>query len=101
MSSPNKYTLSLTQEAESDFIDVLVYTAQQWGEEKLQEYDASLCHALDVVKDNPLLGYRHSLLPEDYRCFNVRKHVLVYQIKSSHIYVLRILHQRMNLSDHV
>ena len=98
MSSPNKYTLSLTQEAESDFVDILVYTAQEWGEEKLQEYDASLSHALDVVKDNPFLGYRHTLLPEDHRCFNVRKHVLVYQIKNSHIYVLRILHQRMNLS---
>jgi toxin ParE1/3/4 len=101
MSSPNKFTLSLTQEAESDFIDILVYTAQQWGADKQQEYDASLCHALDVVKGNPFLGYLPALLPEDHRCFNVRKHVLVYQIKSSHIYVLRILHQRMNLSDHV
>ncbi len=101
MSFPNKYTLSLTQEAESDFIDILVYTAQEWGEEKLHEYDASLSHALVVVKDNPFLGYRHNLLPEDHRCFNVRKHVLVYQIKNSHIYVLRILHQRMNLPDHV
>ncbi len=101
MSSPNKYTLSLTQEAEDDFINILVYTAQQWGEAKLQEYDASLSHALEVVKDNPFLGYRHNLLPEDHRCFNIRKHVLVYQITSSHIYVLRILHQRMNLPDHV
>jgi len=101
MSSPNEYTLSLTQEAESDFIDILVYTAQEWGETKRQEYDASLCHALDVVRDNPFLGYRHSLLPEDHRCFNVRKHVLAYQIKNSHIYVLRILHQRMNFPDHV
>jgi toxin ParE1/3/4 len=101
MSSPNKFTLSLTQEAESDFIDILVYTAQQWGADTQQEYDASLCHALDVVKGNPFLGYRPALLPEDHRCFNVRKHVLVYRIKSSHIYVLRILHQRMNLSDHV
>ncbi len=47
--------LSLTQEAESDFIDILVYTAQEWGEIKRQEYDASLCHALDVVRDNPFL----------------------------------------------
>ena len=101
MSSRNKYTLSLTQEAEDDFIDILAYTTQRWDEDKLQEYDASLCHALDVVKDNPFLGYRHTLLPEDHRCFNVQKHVLVYQIKSSHIFVLRILHQRMNLRDHL
>ena len=101
MSSPNRFTLSLTQEAESDFIDILVYTAQQWGADTLQEYESSLCHALDVVKDNPFLEYRQASLPEDHRCFNVRKHVLVYQMKRSHIFVLRILHQRMNLSDHV
>lgn len=101
MSSRNKYTLSLTQAAEEDFIDILVYTVQEWGEDKQKEYDASLCHALDVVKDNPFLGYRHTLLPEDHRCLNVRKHVLVYQITNSHIFVLRILHQRMNLPDHV
>jgi len=101
MSSLNNYTLSLTQEAEDDLIDILVYTSQQWGSEKQKEYDASLCHALDVVKDNPLLGYRHTLLPEDHRCFNVRKHTLVYQIDGSHIFVLRILHQRMNLPDHL
>ncbi|WP_447969888.1 type II toxin-antitoxin system RelE/ParE family toxin [Nitrospira sp. M1] len=101
MSSRNKYTLSLTQEAESDFINILVYTAQEWGGEKLQEYDASICHALDVIKDNPFLGYRHPLLTEEHRCFTVRKHVLVYQIKNSHIYVLRILHQRMNFPSHL
>ncbi|GJL62867.1 MAG: hypothetical protein NPIRA04_15210 [Nitrospirales bacterium] len=42
MSFPNKYTLSLTQEAESDFVDILVYTAQEWGQEKLKEYDGKL-----------------------------------------------------------
>ena len=101
MSFPNRYTLSLTQAAENDFIDILVYTVQKWGEDKQKEYDASLSHALDVVKDNPFLGYRHTLLPGDHRCFNVRKHVLVYQIMNFYIYVLRILHQHMNLPDHV
>lgn len=101
MSSLNRYTLFLTQAAEDDFIDILIYTVQEWGEDKQIEYEASLSHALDVVKDNPFLGYRHTSLPEDHRCFNVRKHVLVYQITNSHIYVLRILHQRMNLPDHV
>ena len=101
MSSQNKYTLSLTQEAEDDFIDILVYTAQRWGEEKQKEYDASLCQAFEVIKNNPFLGYRQTLLPEDHRCFNVRKHVLVYQIEGSRIFVLRILHQRMNLSKHI
>ena len=99
MSSRNNYTLSLTQAAEDDFIDILVYTLQEWGEQKQKEYDSALCHALDLVKDNPFLGYRHNFLPEDHRCFNVRKHVLVYQITDSHVYVLRILHQRMNLPD--
>ena len=101
MSSRNNYTLFLTQEAEDDFIDILVYTAQQWGQAKQKEYDALLCHALEVIQNNPFLGYRHTLLPEDHRCFNVRKHILVYQIDGSHIFVLRILHQRMNLPDQV
>jgi len=56
MSSRNKYTLSLTQEAEDDFIDILVYTAQQWGQAKQKEYDALLCHALEVIQSNPFLG---------------------------------------------
>ncbi len=101
MSSPNKYTLSLTQAAEDDFINILVYTTQQWGADKQKDYDDSLHHALNVIKDNPFLGYRHTLLPEDHRCFNVRKHVFVYQIMNSRIYVLRILHQRMNLPGHM
>ena len=62
MFSRNKYTLSLTAEAEDDFIDILVYTAQQWGQEKQKEYDASICQALEVLKNNPFLGYRHTLL---------------------------------------
>lgn len=101
MSSRNKYTLSLTTEAENDFVDILVYTARQWGEEKQKEYDGSLCQALEVIQDNPFLGYHHTLLPENHRCFNVRKHVLVYRIEGSRIFVLRILHQRMNLSKHI
>jgi len=101
MSSPSKYTLSLTKEAEEDFIDILVYTLKEWGQEKQKEYDASICHALEVIKSNPFLGYRHTLLPKDHRCFNVRKHLVVYQIEGSRVFVLRILHQRMNLSDHV
>lgn len=101
MSFPNKYSLSLTAEAEDDFINTLIYTTQEWGQKKREEYDASLCRALAAIKDNPFLGYRHTLLPEDHRCFNVRKHVVVYQLDGSHIYVLRILHQRMNLPDHI
>jgi toxin ParE1/3/4 len=101
MSSRNKYTLSFTQEAEDDFIDILVYTAQQWGAKKQEDYDASLCHALGLVKDNPFLGYRQAQLSEDHRCFNVKKHIIAYQIDDSHIFVLRILHQRMSLPDHL
>ena len=46
MSSPSKYTLSLTKEAEEDFIDILVYTLKEWGQEKQKEYDASICHVI-------------------------------------------------------
>jgi len=100
MSCRNKYTVSLYKEAVDDLIDILVYTTQQWEQEKQKEYDASICHALEVVKENPFLGYRHTLLSEDHRCFNVRKYVLVCQIDGSRIFVLRILRQRMNLPDH-
>jgi toxin ParE1/3/4 len=99
MPPPN--TVILTVAAEQDLRDIEVYTLQQWGERQAKRYVFSIEEAIDTVGDNPKLGRVRPTLSADYRVYIVKSHALVYTVLQNTVTIVRILHQRMNISQHV
>jgi toxin ParE1/3/4 len=99
MPPPN--TVILTVAAQKDLRDIEAYTLQQWGERQATRYISLIEEAIDTVGDNPKLGRVRPSLSADYRVYAVKSHFLVYKEDAQSITVLRILHQRMNIFEHV
>jgi toxin ParE1/3/4 len=100
MSSP-KYYLQVSPQAQQDIINILRYTGETWGQEQLKSYSSKLDTALILIAQNPEIGYRNLNLSEVHRLYHVGSHVVVYRIEDTIISVVRILHQRMDLTKNI
>ena len=98
MSCP-KRRIELSQQAKEDFRDILSYTLATWGESQLAKYRASINEALHVILHNPSAG-RPSVKPT-LKVLAVEHHRIFYRIIDDTIYVVRILHERMDTARHL
>ena len=101
MSSRKPLQLTLSPKARQDFIDILRYTGETWGEKQLLVYRDKIDEALQAIGDNPQRGLCRDDLPSTHHAYLVGSHIVVYRIRRDDIAVIRILHQRMSLGKHV
>ena len=101
MSSPERYTLRLSRQAEQDIESILQYTYETYGERQQQRYAAALHAALETITGNPGLGHRRLDLSARHRAFPVEQHVVVYTVSGRTVHVARILHGRMDFTRRV
>lgn len=99
--SSRSLPVRLSRKARQDFIDILRYTGETWGEVQLEVYRDKIDDALQAVGHNPELGHKREDLPPTHRAYLVGAHVVVYRIEDQGIGVVRILHQRMRLARHL
>jgi toxin ParE1/3/4 len=101
MFSRKPLPLKLSPKARQDFIDILRYTGETWGEQQLKVYRGKIDDALQAISHNPLLGQTREDLPELFLAYIVGSHVIIYRPKADAIGVARILHQRMSRAKQV
>ena len=101
MSSRKPAALKLSPLARQDFIDILRFTGETWGQNPLLTYRDKINDALQAIGHNPQLGHRSDDLPETHRAYLVGVHVIVYRSDADSIGIVRILHQRMSLTRHL
>lgn len=101
MSFRKSATLKLSPRARQDFIDILRYTGETWGQNQLLAYRDKINDALQAISYNPLLGHRRDDLPATHLAYLVGAHVIVYRPYTDSIGIVRILHQRMSLARHI
>jgi toxin ParE1/3/4 len=101
MSSRKLLPIKLSPKARQDFIDILRYTGETWGEKQLQAYRVKMDEALQSISQNPSFGHSRDDLPATFLAYLVGSHVIVYRVMDNAIGIARILHQRMSLVKHV
>jgi len=100
MSSPNA-PLVLSHQAQADYEDILSVTLHTWGAQQHDRNAALLNDALLALQDNPSLGHRSRQLPARYRSLHVGRHLIVYRCTDGMVYVVRLLHDRMDVRRRV
>jgi toxin ParE1/3/4 len=60
-----------------------------------------LNNALLALQDNPSLGHRSRQLPAQYRILHVGRHLIIYRFSEGMVYIIRILHDRMDIRQHL
>ncbi len=92
---PIEYKLS--DLATEDIDSIIDYTVENFGYKAMIEYHQSLEHCFKTLADNPLMGLPSDFIKEKYYRFNHQSHVVFYQILSSELLIIRVLHKSMDV----
>jgi len=82
MSSRKPSVLKLSPKARQDFIDILRYTGETWGQNQLLIYRDKINAALQAISHNPQMGHRRDDLPPTHHAYLVGSHVIVYRVSA-------------------
>lgn len=77
---------------------ILQESEGRWGPKQAERYTSALEAACQRIGAYPEIGSVQAGLPS-IRAFPSGQHRIFYQTKRDRILILRILHQRINLSD--
>src|SRR5271154_4625411 len=95
--SAHKFSLVFSVRAQRDVDNILAYTLEQWGERQAIIYGEKINRVLECIIEDPCKcranGNLRSVLAE--------KHKIFYRIEGETVFVVRILHQRMDEGRHL
>lgn len=91
----------LTPAAERDLEAIWIYTAQQWNVEQANHYTGRLTAAFATLAQSPKMAPVCDHIRPGYRRQRVERHMIYFRITNYGIAVIRILHQRMDVSRHM
>jgi toxin ParE1/3/4 len=104
------WTVRLAAQAELDFVEILTWTVENFGETQADIYAETLTLAIEALHDGPLLAgaqARDEIAP-NIRTLHVARlgkkgrHFVVFrQTEDRCIDVLRLLHDGMDLARHI
>ena len=99
--SAHSRSVSLTQEAQRDYDDILLYGLRTWGAEQTRRYQIRLDEAIAELVDFPEIGPRRDDLFTGCRRRLVEHHIIYYCIENDAIVVVNILHERADPARHL
>jgi toxin ParE1/3/4 len=94
-----KYFLSNT--AFNDLEAIWQYTFDTWSIKQANEYYNFIIASILLLCLNPKKGRPISEVRIGYRKLKIKSHLLIYKIEEEQIFVVRILHERMDISTHL
>jgi toxin ParE1/3/4 len=96
MATP-KYRIVTTLRADQDLRDIYDFTLKRWGRDQLITYAEKIDQAFATIAETPAIGRpRHGYLRT-----TVGRHHIFYRTDSETIYIIRILHDRMDAPRHL
>ena len=91
----------LSKSADTDLGDIANYTIGRFGIEQARRYRDGLVNCLSQIAETPLIGRSADDLNPGLRRFEHQSHVVFYQLELNGVFIVRILHQRMDAPTHV
>lgn len=95
------YNLIISEEADEDFSDIYHNTVLTFGLRQYDIYEELLKMGIAKIQKMPTIGHTRTDLPDDYLCFPVEQHFIIYRIEEEikSINILRILNSKNNFED--
>ena len=91
----------LTQKARDDLLSIGRYTYRQWGKAQQIRYLTQLDSAFHDLADKPDIGRTCDEIQRGYFKYGVGNHVIFYRHTKGQIEIVRILHGRMDIEQHL
>ena len=94
-----KYRLS--KKAATDIGLIASYTIERYGIEQARHYRDTMIACFEFLGENPGVGRNIDDVRAGYRCFNHQSHVIFYTTDGPEILIVRVLHNRMDVTQHL
>lgn len=91
----------LTQNAQSDLIEIRRTTLRQWGVAQSQKYLSQLRKTIRLLAETPSLGRGRSEVGLNVLSFPYASHVIYYVEHEQQLLVFALLHKRMVPLNHI
>ena len=93
----------ISQEAEKDLESVWLYTLENWSRAQANRYLDLIFDEIDYLCVKPNSGFNYDHVCKGYFSSKVKSHVIFYKfdLKKNELEVIRILHQMMDLENHL
>lgn len=92
-----KYLLS--NKAVGDLSDIWGYTYETWSERQADKYYSLLLTTCKELARRPDIGKRYDSVFPDLHGYRINQHIVFYLEREDGIFVVRILHGRMDLKS--
>jgi toxin ParE1/3/4 len=91
----------IADSARLDLVEIGQYTENRWGERQRDKYLGDIDGCLYLLAEEPEIGRERSELRKGCFSYSVGKHVIFYAHDSEALYVLAVLHERMDYERHL
>lgn len=92
----------LTRAARKDFVDIGRFTAEKWGKRQRDKYLKQLDEAFKLLSRQPEIGRDADDIKSGHKKFSQGSHIIFYRAGTeSRIVVIRILHDSMDVDQHL
>lgn len=92
---------SLSSKAAADLDGIYEYTILNFGLKQARAYLSGLHERFQTLGENPMHGRSASELSHGLRRLEYQSHVVFYVPKDKGIWIVRVLHQSMDVKRHV
>lgn len=93
--------LVIDRSAESDLIEIWVYTFQTWGEAQAEKYLDVLESAIGRIGRDPVAGRSRDAIRAGYWSVSIEHHIVFYTFDATEVRVRRVLHESMDFEAHL
>lgn len=94
-----KYELS--ELALEDIDSIWEYTVQNWSPKQAEKYYTNIISTINLICQNPEIGRLISEVNNTHKRKNIGSHMIIYKFQNNTIFVDRILHQTMDIENHI
>jgi toxin ParE1/3/4 len=91
----------ITKAAVKDLEDIWTFTKKTWTEKQADRYYQLIIDEIQFNVKKPYLGSQYEQIRAGYRGSKVKSHLIFYKLNNNQVEIIRILHVRMNLLDHL
>ncbi|MFQ5461897.1 MAG: type II toxin-antitoxin system RelE/ParE family toxin [Phycisphaerae bacterium] len=87
--------------AETDLIDIWVYSFERWSEAQADRYLSALENGIRKLVSTPEAGKRRDRLRKGYWSKRIEHHVVFYTFTNNELRIRRVLHEVMDPDMHL
>jgi len=91
----------LTSEAKNDLTEIYIYGYEKFGETQAEKYFSELEDCFQIISKTPLISRERTEFTPHVRIHHHGRHLVIYVTQDTQILIVRILHDSMDIQQHL